>query len=189
MVMQRPSVMDLELWRGLYKFYTHNLPEIAIDVVRPAAVLQLLKTRPSVDAVVTLWPSGALFAELLDCPLILFSPNAPMLSHGTTNVINFSLQPFVVAPFIEPMTLPQRLANHAIFLSSDIILGWVSQLFHRHQAAFLQQELGVAVPPPATIMERRVALMLSSSHPLTHGAWPYLPNIIEVAFVLGLFST
>merc|ERR1711953_532110 len=26
----------------------------------------------------------------------------------------------------------------------------------------------------------RVAVMLTSSHPITHGAWPYLPNMIEV---------
>jgi len=37
-----------------------------------------------------------------------------------------------------------------------------------------------AVPHVAEIMEERTALLLTCSHYVTHGAWPYSPNIVEV---------
>ena len=132
------------------------------------------------DAVVTMWSTGAIFAELFDCPIILFSPNTPFMTHGTTNVINYSVQPLVTSPFIEPMTLMQRLINHAMVFFSQQVIGYMSRQFHKHQSAFLEKELGVVVRTPDMVLEERVAIMLSSSHPVTHGAWPYLPNIIEV---------
>merc|ERR1711915_59827 len=34
--------------------------------------------------------------------------------------------------------------------------------------------------PPVDVLSKRNALMIACSHYLTHGSWPYLPNIIEV---------
>ena len=128
----------------------------------------------------TMWTAGTIFAEFFDCPLILFSPNSPVISKWTTNVINFSVQPFITAPFIEPMTFLQRLSNHAMFLAARQAMSLLSSLFHSHQSSYLEVELGLTVQPPDKVLRERVAVMLTCSHPLTHGAWQYLPNIIEV---------
>ena len=179
-VMQKPGLLDPRLWKFLYDATTWDVTEVALDAVRPAQVQQLIKKRPRVDAVVTMWSTGTIFAEVFDCPIILFSPNTPFMTHGTTNVINYSVRPLITSPFIEPMTLMQRLINHAMVFFSQQFLGYMSNQFHKHQSAFLEKELGIVVRSPDLVLEERVAIMLSSSHPVTHGAWPYLPNIIEV---------
>ena len=179
-VMQKPGLLDPRLWKFLYDATTWDVTEVALDAVRPAQVQQLIKKRPTVDAVVTMWSTGTIFAEVFDCPIILFSPNTPFMLHGTTNVINYSVRPLITSPFIEPMTLMQRLINHAMVFFSQQFLGYMSNQFHKHQSAFLEKELGIVVRIPDLVLEERVAIMLSSSHPVTHGAWPYLPNIIEV---------
>jgi len=179
-VMQKPGLLDPRLWKFLYKAATWDLADVALDAVRPPLVQQLIKTRPKVDAVVTMWSTGAIFAELFDCPIILFSPNTPFMIKGTSNEINYSVQPLITSPFIEPMTFRQRLVNHAMVFASQQFIGYISNQFHKHQSAFLERELGVIVRSPDEVLEERVAIMLTSSHPVTHGAWPYLPNIIEV---------
>ena len=180
MVVRRDSLLDPELWKWIYKMVTEDLKEHALDVVKHPEVQKLIKTRPRVDAVVTMWTAGTIFAEIFDCPLILFSPNSPVISKGTTNVINFSVQPFITAPFIEPMTFLQRLSNHAMFFAARQAMNLLSSRFHSHQSSYLEHELGLTVQPPDTVLKERVAVMLTCSHPLTHGAWQYLPNIIEV---------
>ena len=180
MVMHKPGLFDPRLWKFLYEAATWDVTDVALDAVRPAQVQQLIKKRPKVDAVVTLWSTGTIFAEVFDCPIILFSPNTPFMIHGTTNVINYSVRPLITSPFIEPMTLMQRLINHAMVFFSQQVVGYMSHQFHKHQSAFLEKELGIVVRSPDLVLEERVAIMLTASHPVTHGAWPYLPNIIEV---------
>ena len=179
-VMQKPGLLDPRLWKFLYDAVTWDLTDVALDAVQPVQVQQLIKMRPNVDAVVTMWSTGAIFAELFDCPIILFSPNTPFMIDGTTNEINYSVRPLITSPFIEPMSFKQRLINHAMVFFSQQVLGYMSNQFHKHQSAFLERELGVMVRSPDEVLEERVAVMLTSSHPVTHGAWPYLPNIIEV---------
>merc|ERR1711962_248139 len=41
-------------------------------------------------------------------------------------------------------------------------------------------ELHTDVPEVGTIMTNRTALLLTCSHPVTHGSWPYSPNVVEV---------
>ena len=74
----------------------------------------MIRQKPKVDAVVTQWATGALFAEVFDCPVVLFSPNGPFLTEGTNLLINRNLQPLLWAPFIEPMSLMQQLVNNFI---------------------------------------------------------------------------
>ena len=180
-----PGLLDHRLWSFLYEAATWDPQQFALESVRPAEVLELIRRKPKVDAVVTMWPTGALFAEIFDCPIILFSPNGPFLAgpfltQGTNQVINYNVQPLLAAPFIEPMTLMQRLANHFIGFTLQHLLGHITHQFHLHQAAFLQKELGLVVRSPDLVLPQRVSVMLAASHPVTHGAWPYLPNIIEV---------
>ena len=58
---------------------------------------------------VTMMQGNAIFADIFDCPIINFSPfpvHFNML--GTTNVINYSVQPFPLMPLIEPMDFLSR---------------------------------------------------------------------------------
>ena len=168
------------MWNLLYDAATWDPEEFALESVRPAEVQELIRQKPKVDAVVTMWSVGALFAEVFDSPIVLFSPNGPFLMQGTNQLINQNIQPLLFAPFIEPMSLMQRVANHFLGFAIDQLLGHISHQLHLHQAAFLQKELGLVVRAPELVLQERVSVMLTASHPVTHGAWPYLPNIIEV---------
>merc|ERR1719447_1486878 len=59
-------------------------------------------------------------------------------------------------------------------------MNWHTTSMFNHQNEFLSSSLGLESRDPATILRERSALLLSGSHPLTHGAWQYLPNVIEV---------
>ena len=141
----------------------------------------------------------ALFAEIFDCPVITFMPNGPMaaIMGGTTNLINHSIQPTLLAPHIEPMTFVERLKNHAISSFFDIYMRWWTHLQFEYQQEFFREELGLEVKEPTAIMRSRSSILISASHPITHGktqsfklifqvlflflgAWQYLPNIIQV---------
>ena len=168
------------MWSLLYNAATWDPEPFALESVRPPEVQELIMQKPKVDAVVTQWATGALFAEVFDCPVVLFSPNGPFLTEGTNLLINRNLQPLLWAPFIEPMSLMQQLANNFIGFAMDHLLGHINHQFYLHQAAFLQKELGLAVRSADLVLQERVSVMLAASHPVTHGAWAYLPNIIEV---------
>ena len=57
---------------------------------------------------------------------------------------------------------------------------WWTGFIFSFQKDFLKSELGLDVNDPDTILTERLAIYLSHSHPITHGAWQYLPNIVEV---------
>ena len=59
-------------------------------------------------------------------------------------------------------------------------MNWHTTSMFNHQKEFLRSFFGLESRDPATILRERSALLLSGSHPLTHGAWQYLPNVIEV---------
>ena len=59
-------------------------------------------------------------------------------------------------------------------------MNWHTTSMFNHQKDFLRSFFGLESRDPATILKERSALLLSGSHPLTHGAWQYLPNVIEV---------
>ena len=75
-VMDKPGLFDPRLWKFLYNAATWDVTDVALDVVRPIQVQQLIEERPKVDAVVTMWSTGTIFAEVFNCPIILFSPIA-----------------------------------------------------------------------------------------------------------------
>jgi glucuronosyltransferase len=154
---------------------------MALDVVRTEPVLKLIRDRPKVDVLINMSPGNAFFAELFDCPIIQFSPAGPMslMMKGTTNVINNSIQPFITAPFIEPMTFLNRLHNQALTVFVSLFFDWQVYSQFPYQQEFLRTELGVEITDPSVTNERRMALMIGGSHPVTHGAWQYLPNVIE----------
>ena len=50
---------------------------------------------------------------------------------------------------------------------------------------FQELRISVFLCPRATYITNftRMPLLLAACHPITHGAWQYTPNIIEVTFI------
>ena len=51
----------------------------------------------------------------------------------------------------------------------------------RYRADMIRtRELGYELRSEAEVMEERFSVFISNHHPVTHGSWPYLPNVVEV---------
>jgi len=176
------NIFNPQLWLWAFNMYQEYMDDFALDVLSPEPVLELIKKKPKIDVVVSMIPNMAIFAEIFDCPLITFMPAGPVsfMMKGTTNVINHSVQPSLLAPLIEPMSFMDRLKNQALVNFVDLYMIWWTSFMFSFQKDFLKSELGLDVNDPDTILTERLAIYLSHSHPITHGAWQYLPNIIEV---------
>jgi len=178
------NVMNPSFWLWLYNFYQENMKVMALDALSDE-VMELIKAKPKIDAVITFFPGNAFFAEIFDCPLINFSPLGPVILFitGSGNVINYSLQPYVAVPFLEPMTFLQRFGNHAMMFFGKHFMDWQSNALLAYQKEYLKDEVGLEVCPSGTVeavLRDHISLVLSCSHPITHGAWQYLPNVVEV---------
>jgi len=80
------------------------------------------------------------------------------------------------ARYIEPMTLMERISNHLSTWMLEMRFNFMGKDIHKARAEILKQDLASI----EDINRRRYTVLLSNSHPLTHGAWQYGPNIIEV---------
>merc|ERR1712215_79502 len=140
-------------------------------------VKNLLDSNTKVDVVITVLHSGAFFAEYFDCPIIQFSPAGPVPFQmvGTGNIMNPSIQPLITSPFIEPLTFYQRLTNHFSLATFDFSMDYSADGIHEAQKAIDKE-----IDHPKDILRKRTALVIACSHYVTHGSWPYLPNVIEV---------
>ena len=74
---------------------------------------------------------------------------------GTTNVINHSVQPNLMATHIEPMTFVERVKNHAISSFFDMYMRWLTNLQFEYQKEFLSEELGLEMKDPAEVVKSR----------------------------------
>merc|ERR1719285_1583909 len=74
------------------------------------------------------------------------------------------------------MSLANRIANHAMTIAYDQVLNWFAINFLEEQSKYL----GIDFPPVVAILRNRVSIYIACSHPVTHGAWQYLPNVIQV---------
>ena len=175
------NVMNPSFWLWLYNFYQENMKEMALDAVSDE-VIELIKAKPKIDVMLTFMPANAFFAEIFDCPLINFSPVGPIILFmtGTGNVVNHSVRPYVALPYLEPMTFVQRLGNHAMMFFGKHFMDWQSNALFTYQKKYLKDEVGLEVSPPGTVLRERISLVLSCSHPITHGSWQHLPNVVEV---------
>jgi len=117
-------------------------------------------------------------AEVFNCPMIIFNPGGVMGYNlqGTGFIPNYSIQPFSVSPFIEPLAFIQRLQNHLFHRTFEFMIHWISERYEQHQNKYLGRQLR----PLNEILKDKVSIVLACSHFTTHGATPYLPNIIEV---------
>ena len=172
-------------WFPFYQFLKENMKDLALDMFEADELRKMVKERTKVDTVMTLYPGNAIFAEIFDCPIVIFSPVGPisMLTAGSTNLINHSVQPAAhSAPFIEPMSFKERLQNHFSVFRTTLFTNWQTDSMYEYHKEFLEEELGVEVKDPHVTLKEKVALVLAASHPVTHGAWQYTRNIIEVSF-------
>ena len=176
------SPFNPSIWWWAYNFYTSKMEQLALGHIKSDEVLKLIRDRPKIDAVITMLPGNAIFAEIFDCPVIFFSPAGPVsiLMTGTTNVINHSIQPYLTVPFIEPMTFSQRIQNHLMVNIGSVYMDWLSNSVFEYQQKFLKAELGLEVVHPSVTLKKKFSILVACSHAITHGAWQYLPNVIEV---------
>ena len=82
-------------------------------------------------------------AELLDCPLIIFSPSsAPHhVSRGLGGWSDPGLRPLSSASLLEPMSLVERLQNWSLHLTSLAMMDWLGSRAQRQQERRLQHSL------------------------------------------------
>ena len=172
------------LWIWAIGFYKEKMEDLALDPFRSKEVIEFLRRKPKVDAMVNMQPGNSIFAELLNCPIVQFSGVSPIpwIATGTTNVINHSIQPYVIAPHIEPMSFVQRIQNHLLNLVTDLWMDWFFDGMFPYQRDFIRKEFDFEISHHTTTLKERCALLLACCHPITHGAWQYTPNIIEVIF-------
>ena len=175
------NLMNPYTWYWAYKLYEENMKDMALEMLSDE-VIKLIKAKPKIDAMITFMSANAFFAEIFDCPLINFSPAGPIILFmtGSGNVINHSVQPYLAGPCIEPMTFAQRLGNHAIMFFGKHFIDWQANALFAYQKEYLRDEVGLELSDPERILRERISLVISSSHPITHGAWQFLPNVIEV---------
>ena len=176
------NLLSPSLWLYAYNKYKSMMEELALGVFHPEGVQKLIKDRPKMDALITFFPGNAVFAEIFDCPVINFSPVSPIILFmgGSGNTINHSIQPYIAVPFLEPMTFLERMSNHAMIYFIDIFMNWLTASQFEYQKEFLSSQLGVEVVHPGITMREKLALVVAASHPITHGAWQYAPNVVEV---------
>ena len=176
------SAFNPSIWWWAYNFYTSKMEQLSLGHIKPDEVMKLIRDRTKIDAVITMMPSNAIFAEIFDCPVIFLSPPGPVsiLMKGTTNVINHSIQPYITVPFIEPMTFSERIKNHFMVNFGSVYMDWLTNSMFKHQQKFLNDELGLEVAHPTVTLQQKFSILVACSHAITHGAWQYLPNVIEV---------
>merc|ERR1711936_30601 len=171
------SANNLRLWKASWEAWSSVIEKFALLPWTHPDISNLLKTEKKFDAVITL-VLDAYLAELFNCSLITWSPSGPvpMFMAGTGNVINLSVQPMLMNKYIEPMSFLHRAGNHLMDLVSNIWI-WV---FMYKLDQIRTRELGYQLPSNYEIVEQRFSVFISNHHPVTHGSWPYLPNVIEV---------
>jgi len=173
------SMFNLKLYQFVYDKLIELMDEYAVTSIKNEKI-QELATTGKFDVTISMpWMGpGILLSEMTDTPLITFSPAGPLpiFMEGSGNVINLSVQPLITGRYIEPMTLKERLMNHVMNVMTNTYMNWLNGRIH----AVRVREVDPNLPISDEIMKKRLTVFLSSSHPVTHGAWQYGPNVIEV---------
>ena len=179
-------LMKQEPWnstslRSLWDAAKQSVEDIAVHPLRDDKFKDFLKSERKVDLIVSGMSIGAFLADYFDCPIALFSPIGLSSFNmvGTGIDINQSIQPLVTGGppnLIEPMTFLERVGNHIKFRAEVFFVERFLSLVAEHQ----REEWGsMTIRDPITVMRDRFSIFVSTSHPITHGPWPYPPNVIE----------
>ena len=173
------NLMDPTRWYKDYAMMNSLIDKAGKATMEPAEVQQFLKASSKVDTLVTIFPQTATtLAELLDCPIIVFSPSSSPhhVADGLGGETHLGLQPLPSASLIEPLTLRQRVQNIVLHYTSVAMMDWLGERIFHQQVKYVNQEL----PSQRETLRSRSSIILASSHPVTHGAWPRPPSTIEV---------
>jgi len=87
--------MNPELWRWAINMWSESLEGITLQPLREERVRGLLDSGEKVDVMITmLHMLSGFMLDILDCPMVLFSPVGPIpfSMAGTGNTINLSIQ-------------------------------------------------------------------------------------------------
>ena len=174
------SVWNFRYIQYEIKTWSDFLDDIALMPVNVGEMDSLMKSGKKVDLLVTMaWElPGVFLADHFDCPILYYLPVGPVsfVLQGTGNVDNLSIRPLLTARYIEPMDFFSRVLNHVEDKLRRIFLSWI---YNRTMAA-LQKKLGPKIRHPYDILKDRFSISIGGHHPVTHGSWPYLPNVIQV---------
>jgi len=174
------NLMDPTRWYRDYVMMNSLIDAAGKATIDPVEVQEFLKSGSSkVDAVVTIFPQTATtLAELLDCPIVVFSPSsAPHhVAAGLGGETHLGLQPLPSASLLEPMSLRHRLQNIVLHYTSVAMMDWLGERIFHQQIKLVDRKL----PTQKETLRSRSSIILASSNPITHGAWPRPPSTIEV---------
>ena len=154
--------------------------DVALQQLKVDKFQTLMNSDKKFDLLITsvFYHTGAFLADKYDCPIMLVSPPGPIsfVMDRTGNTINLSVQPSSMTRYIEPLSFLQRIENHMARFGELTWMKWLANSVNE----YLHQELGKHTRHSHDIIRDRLSVILSASHPVTHGAWPYLPNFIEL---------
>ena len=171
--------INTKLWKKANEAWTEAAEDIALQQFSVEKFRALLESDTKFHVLVTMfYRTGAFLADVFDCPILLISPAGPIsfVMEGTGNEINLSIQPSSMSRSIEPLSFFERLENHIRRKGESWFMNWLATSIHHH----LQETIGEHTRHPLDILQDRLSVILSASHPVTHGSWPYLPNYIEI---------
>ena len=174
------SSLNLRIWYEGIKMMRSSFRNLCFEsITQSPELMKMINQDVKIDVVITMSSCGAFLAHLFDSPLVMFSPAGPFsiqLTPGLGNPINPTVQPHLVAPFIEPMTFSERLSN--IFIEGVMTL--YTMYFDSLQIEAIREHFSKDSPDFYTIMRDRSAIALTNSHFVTHGSWPMYPNLFEI---------
>ena len=173
------NLMDPSRWYRDYVMMNSLIDKAGKATLDPAEVQEFLNSGSKVDALVTVFPQTATtLAELLDCPIVVFSPSsAPHhVAAGLGGETHLGLQPLPSSSLLEPMSLRHRLQNIVLYYTSVAMMDWLGERIFHQQTKLVDREL----PTQQETLRSRSSIILASSNPITHGAWPRPPSTIEI---------
>ena len=174
------SVWNLRYIQYEINTWSDNMDDIALMPITVGEIHSLMNSSRKVDVLVTTaWElPGVFLADHFDCPILYYLPVGPVsfVLQGTGNVDNLSFHPLLTARHIEPMDFSTRVLNHIEDKLRRMFLNWI----YHSVTGTLQKKLGPKIRHPHDILKDRFSITIGGHHPVTHGSWPYLPNIIQV---------
>ena len=172
--------MNPRLWMYWLNFFQEN-QRICINAIteRPELV-KMIEEQEKVDVVVSMNTCSHFLAHLLDAKIVNISPAGPYNVHQIPvgNALNPFVRPYILSPFIEPMSFVQRLANTIGALFFKFVYFWVAS---RYEVWQVRERFPNRLPDPYDIYDMdRTVLSLVNSNPATHSPCPIYRSTIEI---------